>query len=87
MASPNPVAPTPPAAPSSAHVSTAEAVASANAPSGVTTHTKINSLQDLKKKAPQVYKMMMEGIAMNICNEMRSHQERLKKMMREGENS
>lgn len=49
----------------------------------VTSKTMIGSIEDLKKKAPEVYKKMMEGIAMNIVGEMRHHQERLKKLMRE----
>lgn len=43
----------------------------------------IRSLDDLKKKAPQVYHHMMMGIATNICSEMQHHQERLKQAMRD----
>ena len=75
----------PVAAPSSANPVTAGAVASSNSSSGLTSASTISSLADLKKKSPKVYNMMMQGIAMNICNEMEHHQERLKKMMREGE--
>lgn len=49
----------------------------------VTGNTKISSLEDLRKKAPKVWKQMMLGIAMNICNEMKKSQERIKKLMRE----
>jgi hypothetical protein len=60
-----------------------------SAPSGSATSsfnasTPITSLADLKDKAPEVYKAMMEGIAQNIINKMNDHQERLKKLMREG---
>lgn len=51
----------------------------------VTSATTISSLADLEKKAPKVYKAMLQGIAMNICNQMQHNQERLKKLMREGE--
>lgn len=72
------------AAPSSANAVTAGAVASANAPAGeITGNTKIDSLADLKKKAPKLYNKMLEGIGMQICGEMREHQDRLKRLMRE----
>ena len=45
---------------------------------------KISSMDELRKKAPQVYKQMLMGIAMNICSEMQRQQERLKQTMREG---
>lgn len=51
----------------------------------VNSNTKITSLQDLKEKAPEVWQKMLEGIAMNICNEMRHHEERIKKLRREYE--
>jgi hypothetical protein len=90
MASPtHPVSSTPPpaaAAPSSANAITAGAVASSNAPSGLNASSKISSLADLKKKAPELYKKMLEGIGMSICNEMQHHQDRLKELMREGNN-
>jgi hypothetical protein len=46
--------------------------------------TKLSSVGDLQKQAPEVYKAMLEGIAINICNEMKDHQDRIKKMMQEG---
>lgn len=52
----------------------------------LTTSTTISSLDQLKKKAPKLYKQMLEGIAMNICRDMKDHQERLKKLMREATN-
>jgi len=71
--------------PSSANPSTAEAQATANAgKKEISAATRISSLAELKEKAPKVYQKMMEGIAMNIVGDMREHQERLKKMMREG---
>lgn len=77
--------PTPPAAaaPSSANAITAGAVAQSNSDTGVTSSTKINSIKELREKAPEVYQKMLEGIAQNICGKMKDHQDRLKKMWRE----
>lgn len=69
--------------PSSANAATAGAVASANSGGELNTNTKINSMDDLKKKAPKLYQKMLEGIGMAICNDMRDHQERIKRLMRE----
>lgn len=46
--------------------------------------TKISSVGDLRKNAPEVFDKMMEGIAMSIISRMRKAQERLKEMWREG---
>jgi hypothetical protein len=43
----------------------------------------VSSMADLKEKSPEVYNAMMQGVAMKICNEMKSHQDRIKKIMRE----
>ena len=45
--------------------------------------TKVGSLEELKKVAPEVYNAMMKGMADNIISEMRHRQARLKKIMRE----
>lgn len=50
---------------------------------GVSGQTKISSLEDLREKAPEVYQKMLEGIAQKIVNEIKEHQDRLKKMMEE----
>lgn len=50
--------------------------------SSVSSDTKIKNLEELRKKAPNVYNKMLEGIAMNICNDMKHHQERLEEMNR-----
>jgi len=59
----------------------------AGAPTGKTgefnASTTVGSLQELQSKAPTVYKAMMEGIAMNIVNEMKDHQDRIKEMNRQ----
>ncbi|MEI8125558.1 MAG: hypothetical protein WCG42_07390 [Parachlamydiaceae bacterium] len=62
--------------------STAGAIAQSSGSAGGTTTT-IKSLADLKKKAPAVYKQMMMGIAMDICNDMQASQERLKELQKE----
>jgi hypothetical protein len=51
----------------------------------VDSNTVITSLDDLRQKAPKVYNAMMQGIAMQICNQMEHAQQRLKQMMRAGE--
>lgn len=53
--------------------------------SSLSAATPIKSLEDLKTKSPKLYEMMMQGIAFNICNEMKDSQERLKEMMRDAE--
>lgn len=70
-------------APTSTNALTAGAVAQSNSDTGVTSSTKINSIKELREKAPEVYQKMLEGIAMNICGKMKDHQDRLKKMMRD----
>lgn len=75
--------------PSAASVST-DAVtqagaAQANGGAKANSNTKISSLADLKTKAPEVWQKMLEGIGMKICNEMRHHDERIKKLRREYE--
>jgi hypothetical protein len=39
--------------------------------------TTISSLQDLQNKSPQVYNAMMQGISMNICNDMKKRNDEL----------
>lgn len=45
--------------------------------------TTVSSMADLKTQAPQVYNAMMQGIGMNICNDMQHHQDQLKQLMDE----
>lgn len=61
------------------NASTAAAGAHSNQ---VTGSTKIASLEDLKKKAPKVWKQMMLGIAMNVCHQSEKGQARIKEAMR-----
>ncbi|WP_166156414.1 hypothetical protein [Neochlamydia sp. AcF84] len=44
----------------------------------------ISSMSDLKEKAPEMHKAMMQGLAMNICNSMQKHQQRFKEILRKG---
>jgi hypothetical protein len=71
------------AASATASTSTAS---TANSGAGYTSSTQIDSLSALEKKAPKVYRAMMEGIATNICNKMKASADRLKKMIREASN-
>ena len=67
---------------------TGNASTQSQAPTGkADSFTQVSSLEDLKNKAPEVYQKMMEGIAMKICNEMRSSQDRIKEMNREARNN
>lgn len=43
-----------------------------------------SSLADLKRKAPKLYKVMMEGVAMQIVDSMKRQQDHIKEVMREG---
>ncbi|CCB85665.1 MULTISPECIES: hypothetical protein [Parachlamydia] len=84
----NPQAATPVASTSSSTSTSSTTSTTATGTTGnYTSTTSINSLADLKKKAPKVYNAMMQGIAMNICNEMKAHQDRLKKMMRDAQSA
>jgi len=49
-----------------------------------TSDTRISSMKDLREKAPDVHKAMLEGIGLSIVRRMRMNQERLKKLWREG---
>lgn len=80
-------APAPVAAnqPSSANPTTAGAAASSNANSSqLNTSNTISSLADLQQKAPAVYLAMLQGLAMNICNDWQQQQQRLKELQEQG---
>ncbi|MCB1111443.1 MAG: hypothetical protein H7A37_01475 [Chlamydiales bacterium] len=49
----------------------------------VSSATTVSSMEDLKKKAPEVYQKMLEGIAMNMITQMKRRQDHLKEIMRE----
>ncbi len=55
---------------------------SSSSKSNVTPTTSINSLSDLRNKAPQVYKFMMLSLAQNICISMKHDQDRLTAAMK-----
>lgn len=91
MTTPNPVSQTnvqpPTAAPTgSANAATAEAAMSMNAPAKATGATNFSSLDDLKRKAPEVYHQMMVGVATSVIANMKDHQERLKKLREDSRN-
>lgn len=50
---------------------------SSSSSKGVTASTTVATMQQLKEKAPKVYKAMMLGIATNICNGMKKSQDRI----------
>lgn len=43
---------------------------SKNLPGGLTLGTTIGSMSELKSKAPDIYKAIMQGIAWNICEQL-----------------
>lgn len=51
--------------------------------SGYTPSTKVSSLEELKRIAPEVYQKMLEGIAMNMVSQIKKQADRLKEIMRE----
>ena len=69
--------------PGKAAAATGAGAPAAGASGDVSSLTNIGSMEELKKKAPEVFNMMMQGIATNIVNEMRIRDERLKKIWRE----
>ncbi|WP_213158508.1 hypothetical protein [Parachlamydia sp. AcF125] len=85
--SPQPVAPAVMQTSPSTSASSSPSLAPTSSSAGYSTSTRVDSLAELKKKAPKVYNAMIQGIATHICNEMKNHQDRLKKMTREASNS
>jgi hypothetical protein len=77
------VPPAPQGAAITKDATSASMAVSANAPAGYSTDTKIKSLSDLREKAPEVWKKMLEGIATNIINEMKDAEERRRKILRD----
>ncbi|SCA62609.1 hypothetical protein SCG7086_AB_00450 [Chlamydiales bacterium SCGC AG-110-P3] len=58
----------------------------AKAPGGeANSSTMIGSLAELKEKAPDLYKATLKSVAGNIIAQMQRHKERLKKIIRKGE--
>jgi len=46
--------------------------------------THIAGMNDLKEKAPQLHRAMLEGIAMRVIGDMRRHAKNMKKIYRQG---
>lgn len=69
-------------APSASNATTAAAVASTHGQAQVNSASKINSMDDLRRKAPKVYNMMMQSLMESVRRDMQKHQERLKKAYR-----
>lgn len=74
-----------PSSPPSAAVGTQMAgVIAAQSPDEVNGSTPIKSMEDLKRKAPKLYKSMIRGIAGMILRESQHHTNRLISIMRQG---
>ncbi len=58
--------------------------ASGSAGGTASSATPVKSLNDLKQKAPKLYKYMMLSLAQNICISMERGQARLTKLSKEG---
>lgn len=73
--------------PTSGGGSTTSGTEGASGPKGEhenwTMKTTLSSMGELQKKAPKLYKMMMEGIAMQMINQMKRQQDHLKDIMRD----
>jgi len=86
MSSPNAPTPATPVQGAPAANQAAAADAAGASPTGeVTTMTTIGSLADLRQKSPKVYNAMMQGVAMNICNEMKHHEDEREKIIKDYE--
>ncbi|MBA3958681.1 MAG: hypothetical protein H0X51_09870 [Parachlamydiaceae bacterium] len=70
--------------PTSANATTAGNNAATNSGVGYTSATQVNSMEELKLKAPKLYNQMMVGIATAICRDSQDHTRRLKEAMRRG---
>lgn len=62
----------------------AEAAKGRNASQAVG-EAKINSLQELQTKYPELYRALSEGIVSNILSQNRRHMARFKEIIREGQ--
>lgn len=69
----------------SSTTSTQGQAAPASPTAGVDMNSQVSSLAQLREQAPKVWNMMLQGIAMNICNDMKQKQDDLKRMMRESQ--
>jgi hypothetical protein len=62
----------------------ADAQQTPSAPSGgVSGSTKVNSLNDLKEKAPEVYNQMLLSMATTVCQDSKKQQDHIKEIMAE----
>ncbi|NGX57782.1 MAG: hypothetical protein K940chlam3_00677 [Chlamydiae bacterium] len=48
------------------------------------TSTRINSVDELRTKEPELYKAIQEGMALQIIKEQRKHNRKMKEIYREG---
>lgn len=66
----------------SATVAQAQGAAEKSTTPAVNSSTKINSLEELKTKAPKVYNQILQSLAQNMIIDLRHRQERLEKEMK-----
>jgi hypothetical protein len=48
-------------------------------------NTFVTNANQLKEKAPEVYNAMVDSLARKICDDLKKHAARMKKIMREGQ--
>lgn len=79
-----PAVPAPtPAATTTASATPAAPAAAAPSSTSNSMSDSVSSLNELQQKAPGVYTAMMQGIAMNICNDWQQQQQELKNMQQQ----
>lgn len=66
---------------------TGSSSSSSSSSSSVNSATTIRNMDELRTKAPKVYKAMQQGIAMQIISDSQHSNDRLIKMMKENRNS
>lgn len=86
MSVPNPVpgAGAPPVAGAGAQQQTA-ATGTTTQPGADASTIFVSSVDDLKTKAPEVYKAMLEGIMTQVIGQLQDHDNRMKELIRDGQ--
>lgn len=81
-----PTSTTPSAASITSNPTSQAGAVQSNTSSPASSSTRVRTVNDLREKAPEVWQKTLEGLATNICGQMKRHQERLKAMMRKATN-
>jgi hypothetical protein len=71
-----------PVQPSATDPTTAAAAVSSNTNTANTQSSHFSSMEDLRRKNPKLYNLMMQGIAMNMISQMRRSQEHIAELWR-----